>query len=336
MQCGAYMSAMDCCRSLPILDSVDSFQGKTCLVTGGAGFIGTHLVRALLAHAPKRIVVLDSLKYGRVSQDIIADSRVTFLQKDFSSESSESLRSMLAGVDVLFHLAAEKHNQSIDDPMLVYSVNILGTSRLFEAACASGVRRIVFTSSLYAYGTMQPPAMQESDTPCPRTPYGISKLAGEHILAACCKTHGVEYAILRLFFVYGPGQFPGMGYKSVIVKNAERIRNNEPPVIVGDGTQALDYVYVSDVVDGILKVCLLAPSGTLLNLSSGVPTTILSLTRLMLDIAQSPLKPVFVAPDWTSGTSRTGRNEEAGRIVGWKVTTDIETGLRHVYQSLLV
>jgi len=317
-----------------ILGAVHSLQGKTCLVTGGAGFIGTHLVRALLAHAPKSIIVLDSLKYGKISKDIIADGRVTFLQKDFSSESEASLRSILTGVDVLFHLAAEKHNQSIDDPMLVYSVNILGTSRLFEAAAVAGVRRIVFTSSLYAYGTMQLPAMKESDTPRPRTPYGISKLAGEHILATCSKTHGIEYAILRLFFVYGPGQFPGMGYKSVIVKNFERIRKNEAPVIVGDGTQSLDYVYVSDVVDGILKACLLVPSGTIVNLSSGVPTSILSLTRLMLDIAQSPLKPVFAAPDWTSGTSRTGSNDEARSILGWEPVTGLESGLRNVYQSL--
>lgn len=313
---------------------MESILGKTCIVTGGAGFIGTHLVRALLAHSPKKIVILDNLKYGKVSQDITADSRVTFLQKDFASESEESLRSILMGVDYLFHLAAEKHNQSVDDPMLVYNVNILGTSRLFEAAATAGVRRIIFTSSLYAYGTMQPPAMQETDIPRPQTPYGISKLAGEHMLAACSRAHGIEYAILRLFFVYGTCQFPGMGYKSVIVKNFERIRKNAAPVIVGDGKQSLDFVYAEDVVDGILRAGFLAPSGTLVNLSSGIPTSILSLTEIMLSVAESPLKPEFAAPDWTSGSSRAGSTNEAKRILGWEATTGLEAGLRKVYQSL--
>ncbi len=313
---------------------MQSILGKTCLVTGGAGFIGTHLVRALLVHSAKKIYVLDNLKYGKLSTDITADSRVTFLQKDFASESAESLRSILTGVDYLFHLAAEKHNQSVDDPMLVYHVNILGTSRLFEAAASAGVRRIIFTSSLYAYGAMKPPAMHEADTPEPWTPYGISKLAGEHLLAACSKAHGMEYAVLRLFFVYGIGQFPGMGYKSVIVKNFERIRQNVAPVITGDGKQSLDFVYVEDIVDGILRAGFLAPSGTLVNLSSGIPTSILSLTEIMLNVAESPLKPEFVAPDWTSGSSRAGSTTEAKRILGWEATTDLETGLRKVYQSL--
>jgi UDP-glucose 4-epimerase len=326
---------MDCNIIVPIQSSpMQSLQGKTCLVTGGAGFIGTHLVRSLLAHSAKKVLVVDNLKYGRLSDDVMADDRVTFFEKDFSSESPESLRSMLTGVDVLFHLAAEKHNQSIDDPMLVYRVNILGTARLFDAAAAAGVQRIVFTSSLYAYGAMTLPAMEESSIPRPWTPYGISKLAGEHLLTACSKSHNIEYAILRLFFVYGPGQFPGMGYKSVIVKNFERIRQNAAPVVFGDGKQSLDFVYVADVVDGLLKAGFQAPSGTLVNLSSGIPTSILSLTQMMLSVAQSTLKIEFGPPDWTSNSSRSGSTAEAKRILSWEATTDLKTGLNKVYQSL--
>lgn len=310
-------------------------QGKVCMVTGGAGFIGTHLIRGLLAHFPAKVYILDNLKYGKVSADIMANDRVTFLQRDFSSESTESLCAILTGIDYLFHLAAEKHNQSIHDPMLVYNVNILGTSRLLEAAATVGVQRIIFTSSLYAYGIMKPPAMKETAMSRPWTPYGISKLAGEHMLVASSRTHGIEYVILRLFFVYGPGQFPGTGYKSVIVKNFERIRQNMAPIIVGDGKQSLDFVYVGDVVDGIIKAAILAPSGTLVNLSSGISTSILSLTERMLNVAQSPLKSKFVSPDWTSGSSRYGSTAEAKRMLGWEATTTLKTGLSMVYQSFL-
>jgi UDP-glucose 4-epimerase len=303
------------------------------VVTGGAGFIGTHLVRELLKRGASSVTVIDSMKYAKKSPDVFGDPRVTLAEKDFSRETEESLQSLCRGADTLFHLAAEKHNQSIHDADLVFGVNVNGTRRLFQAAARVGIKRIVFTSSLYAYGKMTLPAMREGDVPEPWTPYGISKLAGEHLLKACAKEFGVGYAIARLFFVFGPGQYPGMGYKSVIVKNFERILRGEPPVIIGDGTQSLDYLYVQDVVEGLLRAAA-NPEALLLNLSSGTATTILDLTKAMLSVAESRLEPVFAAPDWTQGTTRVGDPALASQKLQWKTSIPLPTGLRETYAWL--
>jgi UDP-glucose 4-epimerase len=133
---------------------------------------------------------------------------------------------------------------------------------------------------------------------------------------------------LRLFFVYGPRQFAGTGYKSVIVKNFERIRAGQPPVIFGDGSQRLDYVFVDDVVDAMLR-CMLAPeSGRLLNLGSGVGTSIRELTGAMLEVAGSRLKPVHEPPDWTAGSSRVADISAVRAALAWTPRTPLPDGLR--------
>src|SRR5262249_59343500 len=129
--------------------------------------------------------------------------------------------------------------------------NVEGTHQLLTAAVRHGLRHVVFSSSLYAYGRMTGPPCVEDDCPQPTTVYGISKLAGEHLVRHFGKE--LPGTILRFYFVYGPRQFAGMGYKSVIVKNFERLLSSDPAVVYGDGRQALDYVYVDDVVDALLR-----------------------------------------------------------------------------------
>ena len=264
------------------------------MVTGGCGFIGSHLVRRLLASGVERVVVLDSLRYGR-PQNLgpEADSdRVTLVPFTLGQDSATRLEAALDGVDFLFHLAAEKHNQSVGAPERVFRANIEGTRVLLDCAARTGVRKVVFSSSLYAHGRMSGPPAAEDEIPLPTTIYGISKLCGERLLAHYEEEAGLRGVSLRFYFVYGPRQHSGTGYKSVIVKNFERIRSGEPPIIFGGGEQALDYTYVDDVVEAMMH-CLASPtSGEVFNVASGEATSVARLTRIMLEVAGSEFEPL--------------------------------------------
>ena len=304
-------------------------DGRSFVVTGGAGFIGSHLIEGLLGAGARRITAVDSLLTSSW-RSVPADPRVEQITADLASLSYDDLQRMLSGHDYLFHLAAEKHNQSITTPERLLEVNVNATYRLFNAATTT-VRKVVFTSSLYAAGRMSLPPMREDDLPQPKTVYGISKLTGEHLLQHF-KT--MRSTALRLFFTYGPRQFGGGGYKSVIMTNYERIVRNEAPVINGDGTQSLDYVYVEDVVRALIASLDEQPDGEVINIGSGNATNINDLTAMMLRAAGSSLAPVNAPADWTAGTARVCDRSKAERLLGWTPAISMEEGLRRVYQWL--
>lgn len=314
-----------------------TLAGRTVLVTGGCGFIGSRLVKALLERGSSRVVALDSLRYGR--RQALAGlpaSRVSVLPFDLGRDDPEALLPALTGVDLVFHLAAEKHNQSKDSPPEVIRANVTGTWQLLDAATRAGVKRLVFSSSLYAYGRLSGPPMVESELPQPSTVYGISKLAGEHLCAHFARERGLSWAALRYFFVYGPGQWQGQGYKSVIVANFERLARAEPPVIRGDGNQALDYLYLDDAVEGTLAAMESAPPGATLNLSSGRALSILELTDAMLEVSgRRDLAPVHVEADWTQGTCRVGNPNQAFSAIGFQTRTSLQEGLRRTWEWVL-
>jgi len=303
------------------------------MVTGGCGFIGSHLVRRLLSDGVERVVVVDSLRYGdaRNLGPDGADPRVTIVRHAIGPDTRDQLGSALAGVDYLFHLAAEKHNQSADDPDAVLAANVVGTRQLFELAAAAGVRKTVFTSSLYAYGRYAGPPMVESEVPMPVTVYGISKLCGERLLAHYAAASAMGGDALRFFFVYGPRQLAGMGYKSVVVRNFERLAAGEAPVIFGDGTQALDYTFVDDVVDATIRCMSHAGSGALLNVASGEAVSVSALTEAMCEVAGVAVTPVHAEPDWTAGSHRVGDNARIRETLGWTPTTSLRDGLARTW-----
>jgi len=317
---------------------VSALRGSTVMVTGGCGFIGSHLVRRLLADGVARVVVVDSLRYGD-AQNLgpdAADARLSIVRHVLGPRTRDELGGAMAGVDFVFHLAAEKHNQSADDPDAVLAANVVGTSQLFALAAAAGVRKTVFTSSLYAYGRYAGPPMVETEVPLPVTVYGISKLCGERLLAhyAGERTTGpraMRGDVLRFFFVYGPRQLAGMGYKSVVVRNFERLAAGEAPVVFGDGTQALDYVFVDDVVDATIR-CMAHPgSGALLNVASNRGVTISALTELMCEVAGVRVAPVHAPPDWTAGSHRVGANARIAETLDWRPTTSLRDGLARTW-----
>jgi UDP-glucose 4-epimerase len=302
----------------------DAVRRRRIVVTGGAGFIGSHLVRALLAAGAAHVRVLDDLRCGDPANLGGATTDVELVRVRLGWDDPTR---HLAGADVLFHLAAEKHNQALDRPADLLRANVEGTHQLLAAAARHGVRHVVFTSSLYAYGRMAGPPCTEDACPQPTTVYGISKLAGEHLLRHFAGRDGLPGTVLRLYFVYGPRQYAGMGYKSVIVQNFERLLAGQPAVVYGDGRQALDYVYVADVVEALLRALTPAAAGQVFNVASGTAVTVRDLVTAMATVAGAPDAPVFEAADWTAGTSRSGSAAPLAERPGCRPRTNLETGL---------
>lgn len=308
-------------------------ENKIIMVTGGAGFIGSHLITKLLTLNPKKIYAVDSMEYGNLD-NLPKDDKLEFIKFNIGSDDISQLSAKLKECDYLFHLAAQKHNQSISSPHVVYESNIIGTSDLFDLAGQSGVKKIIFSSSLYAHGSLNQPAMKESDVPMPKTIYGISKLCGERLLDHFGSKYNFEFNSLRFFFVYGPKQFPGMGYKSVIIKNFERIIAGEAPVIFGDGKQSLDYIYIDDVIDVLILTLAEAKSGELFHLGSGQAPSINELTKIMMEVSSCDKEIKYEEADWTAGTSRQSDISKIKKDLNWSPKVSLKQGLSNTYNWL--
>jgi UDP-glucose 4-epimerase len=300
------------------------------LVTGGAGFIGHHLVSSLVADG-EVCRVLDSGRSGNL-QNVPAGAILN--SSDMTSMSIADFERELDGVDTLYHLAAEKYNSSSMTPERVLDVNVLATERLFSAAKKTGVRRVVFTSSLYAYGSLGPKMMIESDLPSPWTHYGVSKLTGEHLLTANFRDSSTTWNAARLFFIYGPRQFAEGGYKSVIQVNFERLLRGEQVQINGDGKQKLDYVFVADCVSALRALATNETSSEIVNISSGVSHSVESVLEQMCLVSGSKFDPRFMPADWTAGTDRRGSKDKIYSSFGWEAKVPLEQGLKEIWDWL--
>jgi UDP-glucose 4-epimerase len=302
---------------------------QIALVTGAAGFIGSNLVERLASDGWS----VRGLDDGRTGDWDRVKVDVDRVDASLENMSPDELETACRGVDLLFHLAAEKHNTPGVTADRTLEVNVAATARLFDAAGSVGVPKIVFTSSLYAYGSMGPEVMSEGDVPRPSTVYGVSKLAGEHLLRVTERAHGVRWSVARLFFVYGPRQLAAGGYPSVIVRNFDRIRRGEPPVVNGDGGQALDYVFVDDCVDALVRLGSRDGHGLTVNVASGSAVSVRDLTEAMLGVSGSSLGPVDGPTDWTAGSRREGAPGLAAERLGWAARTPLDEGLRRVWEA---
>lgn len=303
-----------------------TLRGATVIVTGGAGFVGSHLVRALIDRGVSHVTVVDSLRYGDVA-NLGAIPGVSIVQHCLGTDSTQKLEEVVRGADFLFHLAAEKHNQSKDSPYDVIRANVDGSLQVFLAAAKAGVKKIVYTSSLYAYGRLSGADFKETDIPTPQTVYGMSKLAGEHLLAHIRREHGIPFSVVRYLFVYGPKQFAGMGYKSVILKNFERLLAGQRPILFGDGKQSLDYIYVDDAVEATIRAMETGPHGEVMNVGRGDEVTVERLITTMCSVTGQPFDPIYEPADWTAGTRRVGDISKAMSLLDWKPKVDLHEGL---------
>ena len=306
-------------------------QNQSFAVTGGCGFIGATVVRQLLMQGARRVLVLDSLKTGR-RERLPKDERIVFEQAQLGEIAVADLARRLDGVSGVFHLAAEKHRPSLESPRDLVLTNVLGARDVIEAGRMAGISKLVFSSSLYAYGRMSGPPMVETETPHPHTLYGASKLAGEHLVEAANRAHHFATVSLRYFFVYGPGQYVGTGYKSVVVANFERLRRGESPVIFGDGLQSLDYSHVDDIARATLLGMTREVSGEVFNAGSGHALSVNDLTTAMKEASGVRLDSRFEAPDVTAGSCRVADTEHAREGLGYESRIPLPEGLRSTWE----
>jgi UDP-glucose 4-epimerase len=300
------------------------------LITGGGGFIGRHLVDKLIS-LNYEVIVIDSEFTGDLTK---VNPKARLIESNIETFSVPMWTELIEGVDYVFHLAAQKHNTKNITNSEIVQTNVNATINLSEACGLSEVNKLVFTSSLYAYGNTGPNVMKETDLPQPNTIYGASKLMGENILQTFEKKLNLQWNVARLFFIYGPGQFAGNGYKSVIVNNFERMLQRKPPVINGSGNQALDYVYVEDAVEAIYQLAITDSNSKIVNVSSREPVSINQLTDLMIKVSGNTCKPIFSEKDWTEGTIRYGDNTKINELINWPRKVQLEEGLTRTWISL--
>ena len=289
------------------------------VITGGAGFVGSHLSNELAIEYD--VHVIDNLSTGNLDR---LNDNVNVHLVDIYKSTIKELVEIFSGAQIVCHLAAVKLHNEDNSTHRIQEVNILGTQKVAIACGLAKVPRILFTSSLYAYGNLGPHASKESDELKPFNDYGRSKVIGEEIVVNLANEFGMTYVIPRLFFIYGPRQFALGGYKSVIVKNIENLKRGDPLTITGSGKQELDYVYISDCVEA-LKLMIVSEVSGIFNVSSGRGTAIESLIKLI--VGDSPSEVTYMAPDWTEGTKRIGTNAELVLRLGWLPKVEIQTGI---------
>ncbi len=262
------------------------------LVTGGAGFIGHHLVGALLARGDD-VVVLDDYSTGMAGRLLPFGDRITLVEGDLRDP--DAVARATAGVEVVLHEAAiPSVARSVADPLRSNSVNVDGTIQLMLACAAAGVRRVVAAGSSSVYGASPELPRRETQRPDPRSPYAVSKLATEHYVHAMGELHGIQTVVLRYFNVYGPGQDPLSQYAAVVPKFITAALAGEPPVVHGDGRQSRDFTYVDNVVAAnILAATVPGITGITANVGCGGRFNLLDLLARIEAAIGTMLPPVF-------------------------------------------
>lgn len=307
-------------------------RGRLALVTGGAGFIGSHLVEELLSH-DWRVRVLDDLSTGS-EENLAGLSAADLVRGDVADP--EAVAEAAGGVEVVFHQAAiASVPRSIVEPFLSHRVNLGGTLAVLEGARARGCRRVVFASSSAVYGAATGEPVRESAALDPLSPYAAQKLASEHYLRIHAALHGIETVSLRYFNVYGPRQDPASDYAAVIPLFASAALRGETLHVHGDGRQTRDFVHVSDVARANrLAADAAGVSGRGLNLASGRSIRILDLVAALEAALGRRLDVVHEAPRAGDVRHSAAVVDAARESLGFEPGVDFETGIRHTIEAL--
>ena len=297
------------------------------LVTGGAGFIGSHIAEALVGRGDE-VRVLDDLSTGKMENLAPIAGRFEFVEGDIRD--FETCRRAVAGVEVVFHEAAlASVARSVEDPLLANAVNVTGTLNLLVAARDAGVRSFVLASSSAVYG--DDPAMPkvEGREGRPLSPYGVGKLVGEKYAQAFHALHGLNAVALRYFNVYGPRQDPHSEYSAVIPLFVTKVLRGESPTIYGDGEQSRDFIFVGDVVRANLAAAATtAAAGEALNVACGAGTTVNGLLAAVNEVLGAGIAPRYAEPRPGDILHSTADIAKARRLTGFAPSRSFKDGLK--------
>lgn len=297
------------------------------LVTGGAGFIGSHIAERLVSEGAS-VRVLDNLSTGSLNNLAHLEGRVEFVQGDLLD--LHAVGRAIEGVDVVFHEAAlASVPRSIALPRETHDACVTGTVNLLDAARKGGVRRIVYAASSSAYGNSPIMPKTEAQLPEPLSPYAAAKLAGELYLQAFAHSYGLETVRIRYFNVFGERQDPNSPYSAVIPLFVSAILSGKQPTIYGDGSQSRDFTYVGNVVSANLKAAI-APnvSGKVYNAACGGSLSVLELLKEICDQLDKPFEPFFAEPRTGDVLHSWADISAAERDLGYRVEISLREGLR--------
>jgi UDP-glucose 4-epimerase len=299
------------------------------LVTGGGGAIGSNVVDELVIAGAEEVVVLDNFVRGRRENLdwARANGKVELVEGDIRDR--PLVRSLMDGVDIAFHHAAIRITQCAEEPRLAVDVLVDGTFNVFEAAVEAGVRRVVASSSASVYGLAETfPTAEDHHPYANDTLYGAAKAFNEGLLRSMHAMHGLDYVALRYFNVYGPRMDVHGLYTEVLVRWMERITAGEPPLILGDGQQTMDFIYMGDIARANMLAARSDVTDEVFNIASGTETSLLELAQMLLDVMGSDL-PVEHGPARAVNgvTRRLADTSLAAQRLGFSAEVSLEEGL---------
>jgi len=308
--------------------------GKKILVTGGAGFIGSHLVDMLLKEDVAKVVVFDNFVRGGTHnlEHALKDDRLKLFQVKGDLTSLDEVNAATKDVDGVFHLASLSLPYCQEYPRSALNVNIVGTFNLLDACVRNNVKRIIFTSSASVYGNAVYNPMDEKHPFEYRDIYAATKLAGESLFRAFYFKYGLEYVALRFMNIYGPRLDYSGAYVAIIMKIIDRLENNLSPVIYGDGSQSFDFVFVKDACRSLILAMNSSVTCNAYNISSGKQISILDLCKRIQKIMNNNIPIEFKNKDDDKYlvTNRIGSTEKAKSELGFEVDVSLENGLKQV------
>ena len=301
-------------------------EGKAVLVTGGAGFIGSHLVDALLARGA-RVTVLDNFITGHHRNLVEALSDIELVTGDIRD--AEVCHQVCDGKAVVFHQAAlGSVPRSMADPATTYAINVAGTANVFSAAQAAGVKRVVYASSSSVYGDSETLPKREGEEGKPLSPYASSKMMNEQLADVFARCFGMDLVGLRYFNVFGVRQDPEGPYAAVIPRFFAACRAGESPTIFGDGGQGRDFTFVADVVQANLLAGTVPLQGAhAVNIGAGGTTTVLSLAEAIIAATAADVRPEFADPRPGDVRMSQADTSAARELLGFEAKTSLSDGL---------
>ena len=306
-----------------------SLRGSRILITGGAGFIGSHIADQLLAAEVEHITVIDDFERGssRNLADACASGRVQLVQGDIRD--AALVDDLTAGTDYVFHQAALRITQCAAEPQKALEVMAVATQHVLDSAVRHGVKKVLAASSASVYGEPSYLPMDEAHPFNNRTLYGATKIANEQMFRSYAEMFGLRYVMLRPFNIYGPRMDVFGAYTEVMIRWLERLRAGCSPVIFGDGSQTMDFLYVEDLARAYILAAESDVTDIVVNAGSGTETSLLQLCAELCAAAGQPgVQPEFQAPRAVNPVTRRQASISLAReVLGFEATTPLSEGL---------